>query len=374
VSGLVLSSLAMSIVVAIMALCVVIILHEAGHYFAAVWTGMKVDRFSVFGIGPPVVKLGTWRGTEFVLSAIPFGAYVLIRGMEPEDEEQAEARRAGEADGSAQAAKKSSVNFRDKPLWARMLVLLGGPAANYLSAMAILMAVFVFAGVRGPREHLDVADFGPTSSAQAAGMELGDELSTIGGVAVEPAKGVLGVNALTGPARGKTVEVVVLRDGAPQTLQLDIPDEGPAMGVGFGAVPRHTVPLGEAVSKAVSEPVKVTTNQLTMLGAAISGLFKGGDTPEFGGPVAIVDHIADRARIGLIPFLVTTAFISTLLGMFNLLPMPALDGGRLAFLGYEAVTRRRASARIEEYVHGYGMLALLGLIALITVGDVRRLF
>ncbi|MEM6990232.1 MAG: site-2 protease family protein [Myxococcota bacterium] len=358
----------MSVVVAIIALCVVIILHEFGHYIAAVKTGMKVDRFSVFGIGPPILKLGTWRDTEFVISAIPFGAYVLIRGMEPEDNDEAAARKA--AGGPA----ADSVNFRDKPLWARAVVLLGGPAANYLSAMVILFGVFTVAGVRGPHEHLIVSGFGKTSSAQQAGMLLDDELIAIDGQAIEPAKGVPGVNALTGPSRGKTVEVTVRRQGALETLQVEIPEAGAALGIGFQTAPRYAVAVGEAVTKAVSEPIVVTGQQLSALGGALAGLFRGGGAPELGGPVAIVDHIADRARTGLIPFLTTTAFISTLLGMFNLLPMPALDGGRLAFLGYEAVARRRASARIEEYVHGYGMFALLALIAVVTVGDFRRIF
>src|SRR5262245_925667 len=136
----------MSIFAAIVALCVVIIIHEGGHYLAAVWTGMKVDRFSVFGIGPTVVRLGTWRGTEFVISAIPFGAFVLIRGMEPADEgDLASERDAIDDDAWAKAmaaakgseAPKASPNFRDKPLWARAAVLAGGPVANYLTAMLI---------------------------------------------------------------------------------------------------------------------------------------------------------------------------------------------------------------------------------------------
>jgi len=91
------------------------------------------------------------------------------------------------------------------------------------------------------------------------------------------------------------------------------------------------------------------------------------------GPVAIVGHIKEAADRGLPKFIEITAIISTLLGLFNLLPLPALDGGRLAFLVYEGVARRRASPRIEEMVHGYGMVALLGLILFVTIGDVRRL-
>lgn len=357
----------MTIVVSIVALCVVIIIHEFGHYLAAVWTGMKVDRFSVFGIGPSILYLGTWRGTRFQISAIPFGAYVLIRGMEPEDPQEA-----AENEARTPEEKKRSHNFRDKPMWARALVLAGGPFANYLAAMAILLAVFVSAGVRGPHEHLVVQEFGAESSAQDAGMEVGDEIVAIGGEEIEPARGVRGVNALTTPRRGTATDITVRRDDALVTLSVELPeDKGkPALGVGFQTAPRHPVGFGEATTKAVSEPITVTKLQLQGLWKLITGKTEA----EVSGPVGIVEHISKQAKSGLIPFLTTTAFISTLLGMFNLLPLPALDGGRLSFLAYEAVARRRASARIEEAVHAYGMLALLALLALVTVGDIRRLF
>jgi regulator of sigma E protease len=89
--------------------------------------------------------------------------------------------------------------------------------------------------------------------------------------------------------------------------------------------------------------------------------------------VGIVKHIKRSAEAGLVPFLMTAAFISTLLGLFNLLPLPALDGGRIAFLGYEVVARRPASGRVEGLVHGVGMLALLALIAFATIGDIKKL-
>ena len=349
----------MTVLVSIVALCVVIMLHELGHYLAAIWTGMKVDRFSVFGLGPKLVSLGTWRGTEFTISWVPFGAYVVIRGMEPEDDSTPPPPKAAE----------ESVNFRDKPLWARALVLFGGPAANYLAAMVILFGVFALAGVRGPHEELRVASFGKDSAAETAGMALGDELVSIGGQAVDPAKGVAGVNELTEPQRGETVPVLVQRGGQAVELKVDLPAEGAALGIAFEPPPRYAVPVGDAMAKAVAEPLEVTAQQL----GGLWMLIKRETSAELTGPVGIVDHIADRAKSGLIPFLTTTAFISTLLGLFNLLPIPALDGGRLTFLLYEGVARRRANPRIEESVHAWGLLALLALIAVITYGDVRRL-
>lgn len=371
----------MSIVAAIVALCVVIILHELGHYLMAVWTGMKVDRFSVFGIGPVIVNLGTWRGTEFVISAIPFGAYVLIRGMEPSDiEAEVGGVDLDELDDDAWAkaraanqAEAASHEFRNKPLWARAAVLAGGPVFNYVTAMLLFFVVYMAAGVPGAPDRIEVTKLTDGQPAQMAGLEVGDRIAKIGDTVIDPAKGTQAVVDATAPHRGETVDVTVIRDGEPVVLpvQPNADEDDPALGamLAVGADPR-TVGAGEAAGLAIERPFVITRIQLVGLYKWATGQLEA----EMQGPARIVKHIATSIESGLISFLKTAALISTLLGMFNLLPLPALDGGRLTFLGYEFLARRRASARVEELVHGYGMLALLVLIALVTVGDIRSFF
>ena len=354
------------IVVAIVALCVVIILHEFGHYITAVGSGMKVDRFSVFGIGPAIVKLGTWRGTEFVIGAIPFGAYVLIRGMEPEDEPDTETSSRAPSDIEPDP---DSPNFRDKPLSRRALTIAGGPLANYVTAIVLFFAVFAIFGQKAPRA-ITVDAFLEDSAAQAAGLEVGDELVKVGQTSIDPA--LRGQDLLAGsdPYRGETMPVVIDRDGQQLSFELQVPQEGPALGITPGVVAdRVPVGFGKAVSDGVAAPFVTSAVQLQGLWMLITGQLEGGVS----GPVKIVNEIAKSAERGMADFIEMTALISTLLGMFNLLPLPALDGGRLCFLGYEAIARKRASPRVEEMVHGYGMLALLALILIITVGDVRSL-
>lgn len=375
----------MSIFAAIVALCVVIIIHEAGHYLFAVWTGMKVDRFSVFGIGPTIVRLGTWRGTEFVISAIPFGAFVLIRGMEPSDEgdpatggdaidDDAWAKAMAAAKGGPQpVAREASPNFRDKPLWARAAVLAGGPLANYVTAMLLFFAVFLAAGVPGPADRIEITKLSEGQPAAAAGLREGDRIVKVGDVAIDPALGTQAVVEATTPHRGRTIDVTVLRDGQPLVLPVtpNADESEPALGAMLAqGADNRAVGMGEAAALAVNEPIRITKVQLVGLYKWVTGQLQA----EMQGPARIVKHIATSIESGLISFLKTAALISTLLGMFNLLPLPALDGGRLTFLGYEALSRRRASARVEELVHGYGMLALLVLIALVTVGDIRSFF
>lgn len=378
----------MSIFAAIVALCVVIIIHEAGHYLAAVWTGMKVDRFSVFGIGPTIVRLGTWRGTEFVISAIPFGAFVLIRGMEPSDEGEPLGREGDAIDDDAWAKavaaaggvrqpvaplRQASPNFRDKPLWARAAVLAGGPLANYLTAMVLFFGVFLAAGVPGPADRIEITKVSEGQPAATAGLREGDRIVKVGEVAIDPAQGTQAVVEATTPHRGHTVDVTVLRDGQELVLPVtpNADEAEPALGAMLAqGADNRAVGMGEAAALAVNEPIRITKVQLVGLYKWATGQLQA----EMQGPARIVKHIATSIESGLVSFLKTAALISTLLGMFNLLPLPALDGGRLTFLGYEALSRRRASARVEELVHGYGMLALLVLIALVTVGDIRSFF
>jgi regulator of sigma E protease len=347
---------------AAVALCVVIILHESGHYLAAVWRGMKVDRFSVFGIGPPILKLGRWRGTEFVISAIPFGAYVLIRGMEAEDE------------GTPKKAEPDpdSPNFRDKPLPSRALVIAGGPIANYITAIVLFFVSFSVFGPKGPPEALVVRGFSENSPAEAAGMQEGDELVSVGATTIDPELVAADVTPAAEPYRGQQMPVVVKRDGEFVNLVVDVPDDTEERPLGVQQTtrsPRVDVGIGTAAVEAMSRPFVQSAMQLTALYMLATGQIKG----NISGPVGIVEEFAIAAKAGLPDFIEMTALISTLLGLFNLLPLPALDGGRLTFLLYEAVARRRANPRIEELVHGYGMLALLALIAIVTFGDIQRL-
>jgi regulator of sigma E protease len=351
----------MDIVLAILALGLLIVVHELGHYICAVRTGMQVDRFSVFGIGPAIVKLGHYRGTELVIGAIPFGAYVQIRGMEAEDD--------GEIDAAAaQSSPESSPNFRDKPLWARFVVLAGGPLANYLAASMILFGVFTSAGVRGPNEAVVIDEVAEPSAAFDGGLRPGDEIVELGEVAIEPAAGTRSVATASEQYLGQTVDIVVRRDGELLTRSVTLPDEPPALGIWFSLrASRVAVGVGEAALRAVEQPIEVTGQQLGALYLLATGQLEA----DLEGPVGIVKHIARSAESGLIAFLSMAAFISTLLGMFNLLPLPALDGGRMSFLVYEGLMRRPANRRVEDMVHGIGMIALLALIALVTIGDLR---
>ena len=346
--------------IAILTLSVLIIIHEYGHYIGARIGGMHVDRFSVFGIGPVLVRLGVWKGTEYVISAIPFGAYVHIVGMEPDDEEDEEME--------ARPAPKGYRLFRDSPIWARALAIAGGPIANYLTAMAICISIFGFVGISAPTKT-GIAGFGPNSPAEQGCLEEGDIYVSIAGESVQGDNPRMRVIEVSSAHLGETVPVVVERDGKELSFQVKLNDQAPALGAAFVDEERYTkVSPTEAISAGIMRPLEQTGAQLKALGAMISGESKG----EVGGPSAIVKAIKSSLDNGLVSFLSMAALISAMLGLFNFLPLPALDGGRLAFMLYEVIARRPANKNIEAWVHGIGILFLLSFLAFVEGRAVYR--
>ncbi|WAS93841.1 M50 family metallopeptidase [Nannocystis punicea] len=352
----------MATLLAIVALSLLIIVHEFGHYICAVATGMKVDRFSVFGIGPVIARLGVWRGTEFVISAIPFGAYVHIVGMEADDAPSLAVAEGGRPGEVPQHDPNDPTLYRNRPIWARMLAILGGPLANYLTAMVLGFVALTIVGNEVPLSMR--VDNVIEPAAQTAGLLPGDELVKIAGDDVTGRGTQDKILATTGAHKGETVAMVVRREGQEVELQLPLTAEG-KIGIQMspGDVTRETHPVGIAAKTAVLFPIKFSAFQLDALGKWVTGRIEG----KMSGPVGIVREIAKSAERGVEAFLEIAIKMSTLLGLFNLLPLPALDGGRFVFLLWEAVTRRRVTPRIEETVHGIGMLALLGLILWVTI-------
>jgi regulator of sigma E protease len=344
---------------AILALSVLIIIHEFGHYVCARIGGMHVDRFSIIGIGPVVLRLFNWKGTEFVISAIPFGAYVHIVGMEPEE-------YAMDEKGELPAPPPGTRNFRDSPLWARLLAIAGGPLFNYIAAILIVVGVFTTVGVQTP-VATTIASMTVDSPALAAGVEPGDEIVAIDGESMLGDGGPKVIEA-TKQKLGQAIELEVRRGEEELVCSVTLNPEPPALNAQLAARVEWTpINPAEATLLGAQWPFVKTKQQLTGLWALITGKLDA----KVGGPVAIAKAIKVSADRGWVDFIMFSALISTLLGMFNLLPLPALDGGRLVFLFYELITRRPPNKMLEERVHTVGMIALLALIAWATFNDVK---
>lgn len=349
--------------IALLALSLLMIVHEFGHYWCARRAGMYVDRFSVFGIGPVLFKLFERDGCEFVISAIPFGAYVHIVGME--SEEHAPEDENGEP---ILAAPEGYTNFRDSSLPARIAAIIGGPAANYLAGMVLAIGIFAGYGVTSVT-GTEVSGFSENSPAQKAGLEKGDVFLKVAGQDIPGKDAPERLVQSSSAHLGETVDVVVSRGDQTLTLPVTLNQEAPALGVSLMPITQNeSLPLTESIIRGVKWPFQTSARILGDLKDAITGKAKG----EVSGPVGIVAVIADNSGDSQ-RLLRIVAMISVALGLFNLLPLPALDGGRLLFLLIETVMRRPLNRRIEDMVHSFGMIGLLLFIGYVTIGDVRRL-
>jgi regulator of sigma E protease len=335
--------------IAILGLAVLMVVHEGGHYVAARGFGMRVMRFSI-GFGPTI-----WRHkpkdspTVYQVALIPFLAYVQIAGMNPYEE----------------IDPKDKGSYANASVLARIVTIAAGPLTNYFFA-----SVLIFFGLLiGGRELADetsmrvAVEAGP---AQAAGMQTGDRVLTVNGEAIGD---WIRLKKAVSSHPGEPVDITVVRGS--ETLHLTVtprPVGDKDAGLIRVTPPRQVVAVGfgDAAKISVIAPPMFVYENAVAIGRVISGKEK----LQVNGPVGIVKETAKQAKIGTGVLLQFLGMLSAYLGAFNLLPFPALDGGRLIFLVAEAVSRRKADAKIEARVHAVGLLMLLTLIAFVTYADV----
>jgi regulator of sigma E protease len=330
----------------VMGLGLLVIVHETGHLLAARAAGMRVIRFSI-GWGPALLTYQSKKsGTIYQVAAIPFFAFVQIAGMNPFEEIDPD--------------DKSS--YANGSLFARIMAILAGPLANYLFASVLFFAVAAIGGVSQPTTKVEVLD-GP---AKAAKLQTGDAVIAVGGKQVTDWESMR-EQIVKSP--GKPLEFDIER--GKERLKLTITPKNEKNEGRIGVSPVYKmVPVSakEAGAIALSLPYKVVKESILGLGRIITGKEKA----DLKGPVGIVKETSKAAKAGWLPLLYFLGVLSAYLGGFNALPFPALDGGRLAFLGYEAITRRKPNTRVEFMVHAFGFVMLLTLIAVVTFSDIRN--
>ena len=340
----------MSIAIAIIGLALLIVLHEAGHFLAARLCGMRVERFSI-GFGNALVSIK--RGdTIYQIAPIPLGGFVQVTGMNPHEEFD----------------HSDPYVYPNRPRWMRFLVLVAGPAANYLTAIVIGFLVLLTYGQYTGTTTVDEIVQG--SAAQAVGLQAGDVVAGVSGKAVsKPAD----VTQVVRASSGSAIELKVIRAGLPVTMQVTPrkdPSSGAYMiGVRFGQT-RARGPFLDAVKEAVVMPIALSGMLLKNIWDLITRKIEGGLT----GPLGIAKEMAGAAKQGLLKFLEILILISVALGVFNLLPLPGLDGGRIFFVGINALRRRDVSPAIETKIHMVGIMVLLLLLVVVTFNDIKGIF
>ncbi len=355
-----------SVIGAILAIGVLIVVHEAGHYVVARWCNMRVDRFSL-GFGPALLK---WRRgeTDFTLGPIPFGGFVQINGMTIAEDVDLEDSRA----------------YPNRPVWQRALTIFAGPATNYLFAIALAFGLYSCAGIL-PTSWVIVDKVMAGQGFDAEGkLQSGDRIISANGEPVYVMyRGAIPAKTLTqhvAEAGETPMRLTVERDGREMVVVVK-PKLTPAPDAAKKPVYRLGIELREsaesrvdagvptAAGYALRYPIQQTKNIVISLYEVITRKQKGALV----GVVGITQMVKRSFDIGWIKVMELLMLLNVYLGLFNLLPLPALDGGRLMFLGYEMVTRRRANPKVEATVHMVGIMALLVLMAVVTYKDIARL-
>ena len=339
------------ILLAIVMLGVIVTVHEFGHYLVGRLCGIGIVEFSV-GCGP---RLFGWerKGIKYSLRAIPLGGYCAFLG---EDERNDDPRA-----------------MNNQPVWKRFLTVLAGPFMNFVLAFvvcAIMLNAYFIA-----ETYPTINEVVEGMPAEAAGLMAGDDILEVNGVALtHDSAGVsLMLQTMQSGDMTRPIDLVVERDGEKREFQMTaVPvetDDGTRYQIGI-VFSSRTFSFFESIREAGSYMVETTGMMLDSLKNLI---FKGEGLEDTAGTVGIIAVVAQRAREGMYMVLWLMYIISLNLGIMNLLPIPALDGGRLLFLVVEAIRRKPIPPEKEGMVHAVGMILILGLFVLLTYHDIARL-
>ena len=347
-----------------------VVVHELGHYLVGRWFGVKADAFSV-GFGKELWGRTDRRGTRWKLSAWPLGGYVQFAG----DMNAASMPDQGKLHGIS-GDERNQV-FHAKPLWQRALIVAAGPVTNLLVAIAIF-AAFNLAYGKIVSSSV-IAGFTQVSAARDAGLKVGDRIVAIDG---EPIQRFEQVRERVLPYPGHRIAVTVEREGERRVVAVPIAsridrdqfgNESRIGAIGIGGGKIQVAPVGpvEAVTLAVDQSIGIVKLMVTGIKQIVVG---ERSVKELGGPIKIAKYSGEKFSLGLAEFVYFAALISINLAFINLLPIPALDGGHLAFYAAEAVRRKPLGARSQEWAFRTGLALVLALMLFVTINDLASLF
>lgn len=349
-----------TVVTFIIVIGVLIFFHEMGHFLAAKKSGILVEEFAL-GFGPALISKK--RGeTRYSIRAFPLGGFCKMAGEMPEEE--------GKESEQYKKAREEGRCFYQKPAWMRFIVVSMGPIMNFVLAALLFAAVFVFFGLPvAPSETTDIGDVIPGAPAAEAGLRAGDRIVAIEGEAVEEWDKMAGI---INQNPGRELEFSIERRGEVFSISM-IPQEQED---GRGAIGIYPDAVRERLSllSALGMGTLQTVDVIAALFVALQEMITGQVPADIGGPVRIAQMVGEAAEIGLYYLLTFAGFISINLGIINLLPFPALDGGRLVFIIIEMVRRKGLDPEKEGLVHFIGFVFLLLLIGVIIIRDLTQIF
>lgn len=365
----------MSIIIFLLVLAVLILVHEFGHFIVAKKSGVRVDEF---GLGfPPKLFSKMYNGTLYTLNAIPFGGFVKIFGEDSHTETVSESDK--------------STSFQYKPKYIQALVLVAGVTFNLIFAWLLISLGFML-GLPSPVEHsgfgtvsdvhVVITEVLPNTPAQNAGLKSGDRLAAISSGYLKLEGETLTPENVThtiSESSTKQIEISYLRGNAPVATSFIEPminktSSKKMIGIAMDEIGILKLPVHLALIEGARTTYLLTKNTVVGLGDFLYGIvvFKS-DFSQVTGPVGIAGIVGDASTLGFVYLLSLVAIISINLAIINLLPIPALDGGRLLFVLIEVIIRRPISPTFVRRASMFSFAFLIVLTILITGHDIFRL-
>ncbi len=317
---------------------VLVAAHEFGHFASAKLLGVKVNEFSI-GMGPLIFQRRKGE-TEYSLRAFPIGGYCRIEG---EDGDSYDPR-----------------SFTRKPWWAKVIILSSGAMMNILLCLLILAIVFIYGGTY--TNYLD--EVLPGGPADLAGLKAGDRVVAIDGSDYDDWEEIV---AIISGSEGRPMNLTVEREGEKLTYSCTAVEMEGRWVLGIVCKLTHS-PFA-----AIRESFLTTVDMFRQMRLFFAQLFVGKvSSDDVVGVVGIVSLMSEQSKYGFVSLAYLLAIISLNLGLVNLLPLPALDGGRILFVFIRLIFRGRISDKAEAYVHAAGMILLMALMVFLVIKDVQR--
>jgi regulator of sigma E protease len=350
----------------LVALTVIVFIHELGHFLVARWCGVRVDVFSI-GFGKEITGWVDRQGTRWKLCWLPLGGYVKFHGD----------ANAASMPGERQPAQFPG-NFHTKPVWQRAAVVVAGPLANFILAIAIFAAAFSLVGVPIVEPRVDKVVAG--GAADRAGIKPGDVIVEVEGKAVENFSDLQEI-IIARP--GEAVYLIVDRGGSHVAITVvpELKEESDGFGgkVRLGRIGVEHNSSGDirykrlnplaAVAKGAERSWYIVSTTFNYLGK----LFTGRESADqISGPAGIVKAAGDAASLGFLPFVTIVAFLSVSIGLINLFPIPMLDGGHLVYYGIEAIRGKPLGPDAQEWGFRIGFSLVIMLMLVGTWNDLGR--
>jgi regulator of sigma E protease len=328
-----------TIIYALLMFCVLVFVHELGHFIAAKSFGVKVNKFAL-GMGPVLLKKQKGE-TEYSLRLFPIGGFC---AMEGEDEESDDDRA-----------------FNKKSAWKKTIVVCAGSLMNLILAIILMIGVMFYIG----SATTTLAKIVPDSPALTAGLQSGDKIVALDGQTINNWKDVTDI---LGTSKQKTVKITIDRAGQKLDLVSSFTKSTDGRQT-IGIVPK----LVRNPATAVGDGVAATYNMGKMMLNVIRQLFTGQvSVKELSGPVGIIYLTGETVKAGFVNFVYFMALLSLNLAIVNMLPLPALDGGRLLFIIARKITGKAITDDIESKIHFVGIMLLFALMIYVTWNDITR--